>query len=303
MNCARCGAQLPNGAASCPACGEAVQYAQPNVYQQSYMQYQQQLGNPNGYPGSYQTPYYTKPVSNGEDSFLHSLGELPRAFLDSFVRPGEVLRGMVERRDRFSGLIVTVLVLALSFFGGMVLMRGFLGVLLRAIGALSGAQLAGTSASMNQGVSYIAGRVGPMTGGIVALCQLIAMIVPAAVFMVYICAICRVAFSWELFSGFVAVVSLNTVAVSLLAMAASLRTPWLALGVILCGMAVSYVKACSMLSLITARPDSQLFVGKLICVVAGIALTLILCSVAGGLLMRGVISRVMVLLSNVGSLI
>ena len=297
MNCARCGAQLQPGASRCSVCGEAA--GAPGVYQQSYMQYQQ-----GAYPPGYQPPYtYGRSAQHDEGGFLGALSDLPRAFVESFTHPGDVMRTMVERRDRFSWIIVTGLCLLLSFLCGMVLMRGFLSLLLTAISVLSGTPLASTDASMSQGVSYIAGRVAPMAGGIAALCQLIAMLVPAAVFMVYICGVCRVAFSWELVTSFIAVISLNTVAVSVLAMAGSLLTPWLAIGLILCGMAVSYVQATGMLGLITARPDQQLMFGKLLCVVISLALTLLLCGVVGGLLMGGVVDRVLILLNNVGALI
>ena len=297
MNCARCGAQLQPGASRCSVCGEAA--GAPGVYQQSYMQYQQ-----GAYPPGYQPPYaYGRSAQHDEGGFLGALSDLPRAFVESFTHPGDVMRTMVERRDRFSWIIVTGLCLLLSFLCGMVLMRGFLSLLLTAISVLSGTPLASTDASMSPGVSYIAGRVAPMAGGIAALCQLIAMLVPAAVFMVYICGVCRVAFSWELVTSFIAVISLNTVAVSVLAMAGSLLTPWLAIGLILCGMAVSYVQATGMLGLITARPDQQLMFGKLLCVVISLALTLLLCGVVGGLLMGGVVDRVLILLNNVGALI
>ncbi len=276
MNCARCGAFLQPGQPVCPVCGSMV------------------------YP---QGGYVYGNIRQEEAGFFSTLSELPRAFLDSFTRPGEVLRAMVERRDRFGWLIVSALVLVLSFLSGMVLMRGLLSALLRAISTLSGMPLAATSASMNQGVSYIAGRVGPMAGGIAALCQLIAMVVPSAVFLIYICLVCRVAFSWELASGFMAVVSLNTIAVSLLSMAVALLSPWAAVGVIACGAAVSYVKACGMLSPITARPDSQLLFGKLCCVVISLVVTSVLCALFGGMLLSGVVDRVLILLGNVGSLI
>lgn len=300
MNCARCGKALQPGATVCPACGEAVNaWPQQGVYQQSYVQYQQ-----GGYPQGYQTPYtYSGQQRHDEGGLLGALSELPRSFAESFVRPAEVMRSLVEKRDRFSWLIVTALVLVLAFLCGMVLMRGVLGMMLRAISVLRAAPLAATEASMSQGVSYIAGRIGPMAGGIAVLCQFIAMIVPAGVFMFYICVVCRVAFSWNLLTSFVTVTSLNTVAFSLLAMAGSLLTPWLAVAVILCGMAVSYVQAAGMLSPITARPDQQLMVGKLVCVLLSLALTLALCGIGGGLLMKGVMNRVLILLNNVGSLI
>ena len=153
---------------------------------------------------------------------------------------------------------------------------------------------------MNQGVSYIAGRIAPSVGGAAVLCQLIGMAVPALVFLVYLCGVAKVHFSWELLLGFVTVTTLPTVAVSLLAMILSLLSPWLAL---LCGMAVSYTQACGLLSAVTGRPDTQLLPVKMLLVALALALTLIVGGTVGGLLMRGVMQRVMVLLNSVGSLI
>lgn len=297
MNCAGCGNVLPQGAQVCPYCGTPVNaYAQMNnVYQQSYVQYQQ-----GSYPPGYQTPYgYGQSPAREEHDFLHSLSGLPRAFVDSFSNPGEVLHSMVEKRDWFAGPIVTVIVLLMVFLSSMVIMRGLVDVLLSAVAALLGSNIAGAS----QSASYIAGRIGPAVGGVAALCQLISIVIPTVVFMVYICLICRVTFSWELCLGFAAVTSLNTVAVSLAAMALSLLSPWLALIVMLCGMAVSYTQACGMLGMITARADVQLMRAKLILTVTSILLTLVTNGVVGGLLMSGVMRRVIGLLSSVGSLI
>ena len=207
MNCAACGQPIPQGAAACPVCRTPVQAPD---YRQSYAQYQ-----PDQYPTGYQQPYaYGQQPEQPENAVLTALMELPRAFLGSFTRPGEVLRHMVERRDFFTCPIVSMLVLVLSFLGGIVVMRGFVGVLFQAVAALSGVTLAGSSASMNQGISYIAGRVAPSVGGIAAVCQLICMLVPAVVFMIYICAVCKVMFSWELALGFAAVTSLPSPALS-----------------------------------------------------------------------------------------
>lgn len=306
MICAHCGQMIPQGSAVCPVCGAPANacygqqpMAQPNVYQQSYMQYQQ-ASYPTGYQQAYQ---YDMSMSRPDNSLLTRLSELPRAFLDSFVQPGEVLRAMVERRDVVSGLIVAVLVLALSFVGGMVIVRSLIGVLFSVVSALTGVSMAGSAASMNQGISYIAGRIGPAVGGVAALGQFICMLAPAVVFMVYICGVCKVAFSWELALGFVAVTSMNTVAASLLAMALSLLSPWLALLVLACGTSISYVKANSMLSLITARPDAQLLRAKMALTLLSLLLSLTVSGVTGGLLMGGVMRRVLALLSSVGSLI
>ena len=77
----------------------------------------------------------------------------------------------------------------------------------------------------------------------------------------------------------------------------------LALLVALCGMAVSYTQACGLLSAVTGRPDAQLLPVKMLLVALALALTLIVGGLVGGLLMRGVTQRVMVLLNSVGSLI
>ena len=296
MNCAACGQPIPQGAAVCPACHTPIQQS---AYQQSYAQYQQ-----GSYPAGYQQPYaYTQQPAQEENSFLTLLADLPRAFVNSFTRPGEVLKHMVERRDLYSCPVVAVVVLVLAFLGGMVVMRGFVAVLFSMISALSGVSMAASEAAMNQGISYIAGRVAPSVGGIAALCQFISMLVPAIVFMVYICVVCKVMFSWELALGFVTVTSLPTAAVALLAMASSLLSPWIALILMACGTAISYTQACGMLALITGRSEQALMRGKLICTALSVAVTLALCGAAGGLLMSGVVQRMVVLFANVGSLI
>ena len=295
MNCTACGQPIPQGAAVCPVCNTPV--AQP-AYQQSYVQYQ-----PGQYPAGYQQAYpYSQPQQE-ENGILTALSELPRAFLNCFTRPGEVLKSLVDRRDVYTCPVVAAVVLLLSFLGGMVVMRGFVSVLFDLVVKLSGVQLAGNSASMNQGISYIAGRVAPSVGGIAALCQLISMAVPTIVFIIYICVFCKVIFSWELALGFMAVTTLPTVASALLAMAFSLLSPWIALVLIACGAAVSYTQACGMLGYITGRSEQQLMSGKLLCTCISLAVTMGLCGVAGGLLMSGVLQRIVVLFANVGSLI
>ena len=285
MNCIRCGQPLPPGTQACPTCGQPyapVQPAQQPVY-------------PTAYTQSAQTRV--------DNSFLTILSDLPRAFLHSFTQPGEVLRGMVEKRDHFSFPIVTTLVLLLSFLCGTVLLRGFVGVLYQVIFRLTGTNLAGSAASMSQGVSYIAGRVGPMAGGVAALCQLISMAALGTVFMVYLGAVCHVALSYELVSGFVTVISLNTAATTVLAMACSLLSPWLALMVMACGLMIGITKACGMLSLITGKPESQLFASRLILSVSAVLAVLGINGVVGGLLMNGVLQRILGLLVSAGALI
>lgn len=294
MNCAACGNVIPEGAQTCPFCG--AQASAP-VYQQSYVQYQ--TGQ---YPPGYQTPYlYTQEPAREENGFLHTLSLLPRAFVDSFTQPGEVLRAMVERRDLLTAPIVALLVLVMTFLSSVVILHGVVGSLYGFVASLGGA--GGSAAAANQGVTYIVGRIAPSVGGTAALCQLISMAVPTAVFMFYICVLCRVTFSWELSLGFLAVTSMNTVAVSLLAMAVSLLSPFAALIVVAAGMAVSYGKACSMLGLITARPDNQLVGAKLLLTAIAIIVSLALAGLVGGVLMQGVARQIVSLLSSVSSLI
>ena len=295
------GAQgMPPSAAQQPYMGAQQPYPQQqSLYRQSYAQYQQGT-----YPPGFQQPYsYGQPTTRDANPLLTALSALPRTFLDSFSQPQEVLRGMLEKKDRLTGPIVAALTLLLTFLCGMVVMRSFVGVLLSAISALTGVSLASDAASMNQGISYIAGRIAPSVGGAAVLCQLIGMAVPALVFLVYLCGVAKVHFSWELLLGFVGVTTLPTAAVSLLAMVLSLVSPWLALLAALCGMAVSYTQACGLLSAVTGRPDAQLLPVKMLLVALALALTLIVGGLVGGLLMRGVTQRVMVLLNSVGSLI
>lgn len=311
MTCTKCGSAVAPGSAFCPVCNEPLAYVQQpvyqqqpyqpqqQVYQQSYVQYQQPT-----YPTGYQQPYgYGRQPVPDTPTFLDALSDLPRSFAACFSRPGDVLRGMMEKRDLISGAIVAVLVLVLAFLGGMVVMRSFVDVIFRVVGTLTGASLAGDAAAMNQGVSYVAGRVAPAVGGIAALCQLIGMVVPTTVFMVYLCAMCRMPFSWPLVIGFFAVTTLPTAAVALLAMVLSLLSPWLGVLAIVCGMVVSYTQACAMLSYATGRSEGQLTLPKMCCVVISVALVLVLCGLFGGLLMGQVLQRVLVLLGSVGSLI
>jgi len=296
MNCARCGAQLQPGANRCSVCGEAA--GAPGVYQQSYVQYQQ-----GAYPPGYQPPYAYGQGRHDEGGFLGALSDLPHAFVESFTHPGDVMRTMVERRDRFSWMIVSALVLLLSFLCGMVLMRGFLGILLRAISVLSGTPLASTDASMSQGVSYIAGRVAPMAGGIAVLCQLIAIAVPLVVVLVYRCLVRKVPFSWHVALGMAAVTTMPTVAFALLSMLLSFVSPWLCLLVIIAGIVVAYLQLSNMMNTIVGGTDAQLLPAKMICFPIAILLTLAVLWFVGGNLMGNVFQHMLSLLGNTGSFV
>lgn len=333
MNCPKCGNALMPGAAFCPVCNEPLgAYAQPvytqapvyqpaydpaayaaqqaayqqqayaqqqQVYQQTYAQYQQ--GN---YPPGYTQPYvYGQQPPRESNPLLTALSGLPRVFANVFTKPAEVLRGLMERRDFWSGPIVAAIVLLLAFLAGMVVARGVVGMLLGGVSALTGVSLAGDNAAMNQGISYVAGRIAPQVGGITALCQLLSLLTVNGVFLLYLCLICKVRFTPELALGLVAVTTLPTVAAALLAMLVSLLSPWLSIIVVLCGMAVSFTIACSLISPLTGRADMQLLPAKMLCVGIAIALVMLLHTLVGGALLSGVFSRMLALLSGVGSLI
>ncbi len=112
---------------------------------------------------------------------------------------------------------------------------------------LTGVSLAGDEASLNQGINYIAGKMAMSVGGIAALCQLIALAFPAAVALTYLCAVKKVRFSFLLASNFVAIVTLPTIAASILCMAFSLLSPVLGALLVALGAVASYVLLCELL--------------------------------------------------------
>lgn len=306
MNCPNCGSPLPMGAAQCPACG----FQQQPVYPQYQQGYPQQQAYPTYMPyqqghtmPGYQQPYiYGQTPPRENSSFTAALSELPQAFLRSFAHPAQLLRSMMEKHDLLSAPIVAFIVLLLSFLGGMVIIRSFVGLLFSILTGL-GANLAGDSAAMNQGITYITGRIAPAVGGIAVLCQLMNMLIPTLVFLGYLCLIRKVLFSWELAMGMLTVTTLPTVGFALLAMLLSLLSPWPALLAMLCGMAISYVQLCGMLSPVTSCADEKLMPAKMGLVALSFLLTLLADMVVGGLLMGRVVQTVLALLYSVGSLL
>lgn len=317
MNCPKCGTVVAPGAPFCPVCNEPL-YQQPPAYgpqgygqpsqppaygpqgfQQSYANYQA-----GSYPPGTQAPYvYGQPVKPKRPSLVGVLCDLPHVFLDSFSKPVEVLRTLMERRDLLTAPLVAGIVLVLSFLCGMVVLRGLIGSLFSAIATLTGASLAQSASSMNQGISYVAGRVAPAVGGIAALCQMLAIVLPLGVYMTYLCAIRKLRFSWELLAGFAAVTTLPSVAAVLLAMALALLSPYLALFPLLCGVVVSQVQACGMVAALIAEPEERLLRVRMALVCLSLVLTGALCGAVGGALMGGVVNRVLLLMASVSSLI
>lgn len=284
-----------------PPQGQQAAYQQQiGAQAQGYAPQYGQQNYPTGYQQAYEAYYAQQPKRREPGAFLGALAHLPRMFVESLRNPGTVLQGMMERHDVYTAPVVAALVLLLTFLCAMVVTRGGVELLFRAISSWTGTSLAGDAAGLSQGVSYIAGRIAPSIGGIAALCQLLAMAFPVVVALVYLCAVCKVRFSWELLCGFVTLTTLPMVAGSILCMLASLITPALALILAAVNMAVGLVIMTSLLGRVIGRTDQQLMPVKFVCVSVSIFLTLLILLFVGGTLMGGVVNTIM---GNISSLL
>ena len=270
-------------------------YAQQSYAQQNYQNYGQQ-GYAQNYGYQQQMPAQPNPL-------MTMLNELPRTFAGCFTHPGEVLRSMVERGDLITCPIVIGIVLVVVFLGGMSAMRGVVELLFGLIASLTGVSLANNEASMQQGINYIAGQVAPAVGGIAVLCQLIAIIVPLIVVVVYLCAVRRMPFSWHVMLGMAAVTTMPTVAFALLGMLVSFVSPWLCLLAVIAGIVVAYLQLSNMLNTIVGGTDAQLLPVKMICFPLALLLTLAVVWFVGGNLMGNVFQHMLSLLGNTGSFV
>lgn len=357
MNCPNCGAVLPQGAQSCPACGtflagtqdfssynqsmggyqqgfDPSAYARGN-YQQGYAQqgypqnqyaqgydassygqggyqqgfdptaygYGQQQGY-DGYPQGYQPVYGRYNAAAGEHSpLINALGNLPRVITGLFRDPAETLQGMMERNDLYSGGVIAGLSLLLTFLAAMIVTRGAVSSLFAALSGFTGTPLAGDAASMNQGINYIAGKVATPIGGIAALCQLFALMFPAAVSMVYLCVIRKVRFSFQLLSNFVALTTLPTLAAALLCMVGSLISPYVGLVMVLIGEVASYVILCTLVLRIAGLPEQFSVPTKIALICIAEVLKLLFMLLIGGALMSAALGTVSNLIGSMGSLL
>ncbi|MDD3411272.1 MAG: hypothetical protein PHY12_10735 [Eubacteriales bacterium] len=283
--------------------------AQPGAYQQppqaAYQQPVQlpQPTQPNAYPQGYQQAYRAYvPAGHDPNPFLTALGNLPRVLSELFRDPGEVLSGMVERGDAYTGLVAVVLTLLLTFLSAMAVASGLVRVILTLFAAMTGASAASDAAGFSQGVSYIAGRIGPSLGGVAVLCQLLAMLLPAGVLMVYACVKCRVRFSLPLLSSTVALTTLPSVGASLLCMLLSLLSPALSGAALLFGTVTSYIIMGALIGRVSGKPDAQLTAPRLGCICLCVLLKLLFMVLVGGALMGGVSRTVLSLLQSMSSL-
>ncbi len=330
MRCIVCGNMLPPDAKQCPFCGTHTEGAQePPTFPQgnppadggygfaasdaqnkqnryatpAFHTYRKQMFT--GFPQSQQTNYQPQPRDGHSTggAFMRALGDLPMVIRTAFTDPMGTLQGMVRRDDKFSGGIMVVLSLILAFLAGIILTNGLLGMLFSAMGGLTGLQLADSAASLNQGVTYMAGKVSISIGGVAAVCQLIAALIPVAITMAYLGVFRKLKLSFVLASGLTAIVMLPNVVALLLAAVLGLLTPYLAILVLLFGVICGYVLLSAMtLRLAEADPAASVPAqAGLICLSELVKLILI--AVVGGVMMNSVIQTLAGLTSSVSGLL
>ncbi|HNX61095.1 MAG TPA: zinc ribbon domain-containing protein [Candidatus Limiplasma sp.] len=325
MNCPKCGSLLPDGTAVCPVCGTPVAQAY-----RGYPTYPGAVTPPAGqgypqYPQAGNAGYNTQPQRNTgyqgytnnsqgygqaygrtareRGDFLTAMGNLPHVIRDVFTDPGETLRGMMDRGDRYTGAVVTVLSLLLTFLAAILGMRSMISMLYGGFTRLFGASLAGDTGSMNQGINYIVGKMAASVGGIAAVCQLFAVIAPLAAALIYLCAFKKVRFSFLLASNLAAIFTLPTIAASILCMLFSLVSPVLGGVMILLGTAASYVLLCALLTWITGMADAKLVVTKIAVISAAEGLKILFIWLVGGALTAAALTAVAGIVNSLGSLI
>ena len=277
----------------------------PTAYGQGYSQpsYGQNQGY-TGFPQGYQQVYGRYNMGGGDQgAFLGALGNLPRVLSDVFRNPGEALQGMIARNDLYTGGVIAVLSLLLTFFCAMLMTRSAVSAVFSGLSSITGTALAGDAASMNQGINYIAGKIATSIGGIATLCQVFALLLPLAVVLTYLCAIRRVRFSFLLASNLLALVTLPSIVASLLCMVLSLLSLYLGLAALLAGMVASYVLIAQLTVQITGMPEQSAAPVKiaLICLSEGVKALFIW--LVGGALLASAMTTVNSLIGTMGSLL
>lgn len=337
MYCPRCNTQLMGGYAPQQNDQQTFQpmyqqgYQQGFAPQQSYYQQPVQDVYPNNGMNAYppqqpvQQPMPQQPMQSMPQQYYpaqataqqYGIGQQPkqpgiletmlkdmaRLFVETFRNPGQALNRLYQNQDVITAPVVVGIVLVEVFLGGMALMRGVVRVLFSLLSAIMGVSLAGNSSSLNQAAGYIAGKVGPAAGGIAVLCQLLAIAIPVAVVLCYVCLIKKNPFSWPLALGMVAVTTMPTLASSLLVMLFSLLSPWLSLLVMIAGVVISCLQLSAMLDFMLGVPSEQLLPAKMVLFPVIIVLTLGAVALVGGWLSGGVMNHMISLLDSVGTMI
>ena len=229
------------------------------------------------------------------------LSELPQVFRTCFTDPGGMLRTLVNRGDVITGPIVLAVTLVLVFLGGMAAVRGVVSIIFRLITSLTGISLANSTAALRQGINYVAGQIAPAVGGIAVLCQLIAILVPVAVILVYLYLAHHLPINWVMALEMATVATTPTIPIALLGMLASMISPALAVFAMVLGMVVAYLQLGHMLDIILGGTDLQRLKAKMICFPIAVLLTLALVFLLGGNLSGNVFVHMISLLRNMGT--
>ena len=257
-----------------------------------------------GYPQGYQPVYgrYNSPMGD-RGAFLGALSNLPRVLAGLFRDPGETLQGMMERNDLYTGSVVAGLSLLLTFLCAMTATHSVVSAALPGLSSLLGTPLAGDATSMSQGVNYIAGKMAASVGGIAAFCQLIALVFPAVVTLVYLCVIRKVRFSFLLASNLVALMTLPSIAAAVLCMLGSLISPYVGLVPVFVGVIASDVLLCTLVARITGIPEQQSAPVKIALVCIAELLKIVFMQLIGGSLAVNALGTISGLIATMGSLL
>jgi hypothetical protein len=145
--------------------------------------------------------------------------------------------------------------------------------------------------------------VAPSVGGIAVVCQLFALVLPAAVALIYLCTLRRVRFSYQLASNLLAVTTLPSIAAALLCMVFSLLSPVLGILMITLGEAASYILVCLLIAHITGQPEQHSALVKLAVVCVSIVVKLLFIQLVGGSLTASMLRTFASLMSAMGSLL
>jgi hypothetical protein len=260
--------------------------------------------NYEGYPQGYRQVYgrYDAPGRERND-FFTAMGNLPHVIHDLFLDPGETLHGMMDRNDRYTGAVVAGMSLLLTFLAAILFARGAIASVYSGLAGLMGTQLTGDAASLNQGINYIVGKMAAPVGGIAALCQLFALITPVAAALVYLCGFKKVRFSFLLASNLVAILTLPSLAASLLCMLLCLVSPWLGGMALLAGATASYVLLGALLSWITGLSQPDLVKTKIAVICAAEIVKILFFWLVGGALAASALVTAQSLVNTLGSLI
>ena len=286
MNCPKCGNALITGLEKCVCCGTPIDE-------------NGQVINIEEYPKDILQINKNKNAHRTGD-ILASFSNLPKMLHRSLNNPGELLRELVINHDRQTSVITSVFVLIGAFLCGVCCCTGVIRGIFSMLNIILGAK---ANTATPQGISYIADRIRMSCGGTAMLCQALITLLTTTVYLVYICKICRVQFTWELAINFLNVIYLTLIPCQLLAILFSLWTPLISLLFLLIALAITHAQACSMLSLITSIPEKHLFRGKLCCIGIALLLTFFVCVLVAPALLGTAWRRVVVLISGmIGSM-